>query len=95
MSETNADDHPDAAQAAIQARNWGLAQTELDTTVRADPRNADIHNLMGCIARKSPTPNLPKAFEHYKIAQQLNPKHRGAHEYIGEAYLMNQPPLKL
>ncbi|MCX7279383.1 MAG: tetratricopeptide repeat protein [Burkholderiales bacterium] len=92
MSETNSDDHLKAAQAAIQARNWGLAQTELDTAVRADPRNADIHNLMGYTARKSPTPNLAKAFEHYKIALQLNPKHRGAHEYIGEAYLMNQQP---
>lgn len=92
MSETNADDHLKAAQAAIQVRNWRLAQTELDTAVRADPRNADIHNLMGYTARKSPTPNLPKAFEHYKIALQLNPQHRGAHEYIGEAYLMDKQP---
>jgi Tfp pilus assembly protein PilF len=92
MSETNSDDHLKAAQAAIQARNWDLAQSELNIAVRADPRNADIHNLMGYTARKSPTPNLPKAFEHYKIALQLNPKHRGAHEYIGEAYLMDQQP---
>ena len=28
------------------------------------------------------------AFKHYQRALQLNPRHRGAHEYIGEAYLM-------
>jgi Tfp pilus assembly protein PilF len=92
MSETNSDDHLKAAQTAIQARNWDLAQSELNIAVRADPRNADIHNLLGYTARKNPTPNLTKAFEHYKIALQLNPKHRGAHEYIGEAYLMDQQP---
>ena len=28
------------------------------------------------------------AFKHYERALQLNPRHRGAHEYLGEAYLM-------
>jgi hypothetical protein len=28
------------------------------------------------------------AFKHYGRALQLNPRHRGAHEYAGEAYLM-------
>jgi lipoprotein NlpI len=27
-------------------------------------------------------------FKHYSEALRINPKHRGAHEYIGEAYLM-------
>ncbi|MDI1272273.1 hypothetical protein [Polaromonas sp.] len=27
-------------------------------------------------------------FKHYGEALRLNPKHRGAHEYVGEAYLM-------
>ena len=31
---------------------------------------------------------LDKAFVHYRRALQINPQHRGAHEYIGEAYLM-------
>ncbi|WP_394788209.1 tetratricopeptide repeat protein [Rhodoferax sp.] len=92
MSEPPSGQHLKTAQAAIKAQNWNLAQTELDAAVREDPRNADIHNLMGYTARKSPTPNLPKAFEHYKIALQLNPRHRGAHEYIGEAYLMDKQP---
>ncbi len=28
------------------------------------------------------------AFKHYYAALKLGPKHRGAHEYLGEAYLM-------
>ena len=31
---------------------------------------------------------MDKAFEHYKRALMIEPHHRGAHEYIGEAYLM-------
>jgi len=27
-------------------------------------------------------------FKHYQEALRLDPKHRGAHEYIGEAYVM-------
>ena len=31
---------------------------------------------------------MDRAFEHYERALQLNPRHRGAHEYLGEAYLL-------
>ena len=31
---------------------------------------------------------LDLAFKHYDRALTLNPRHRGAHEYIGEAYLI-------
>jgi tetratricopeptide (TPR) repeat protein len=31
---------------------------------------------------------LELAFKYYHRALALNPRHRGAHEYIGEAYLM-------
>jgi len=31
--------------------------------------------------------DLEQAFRHYHEAVRLNPEHRGAHEYIGEAYL--------
>jgi len=29
---------------------------------------------------------MKQAFEHYERALKLNPRHRGAHEYVGEAY---------
>jgi len=33
-------------------------------------------------------------FKHYNEALRIDPKHRGAHEYIGEAYLMIGNPGK-
>jgi tetratricopeptide (TPR) repeat protein len=60
--------------------------------VKAEPGNADAHNLLAYSYRKSPSPDLAKAFEHYNIALRLNPRHKGAHEYIGEAYLMDRKP---
>ena len=60
--------------------------------VREEPRNADIHNLLGYSLRKQARPDLPRAFEHYRRAIELDPRHKGAHEYIGEAYLMDRKP---
>jgi tetratricopeptide (TPR) repeat protein len=37
---------------------------------------------------------LDDALRHYEAALRLNPRHRGAHEYIGEAYLMVNDPAK-
>jgi Flp pilus assembly protein TadD len=81
-----------AARKAIEAKDWNKASAELNAAVRQDPRNADVHNLLGYSARKRATPDLPKAFEHYNTALKLDPKHKGAHEYIGEAYLMDKKP---
>jgi DNA-binding SARP family transcriptional activator len=30
---------------------------------------------------------MDQVFKHYNEALRLDPKHRGAHEYLGEAYL--------
>jgi len=57
-------------------------------------RNADLHNLLGYVHRKKTPPDLDKAFEHYRQALDIDPGHKGAHEYIGEAYLMRQQPAK-
>ena len=80
------------ARKAIEAKDWARAKTELDAALREEPRNADVHNLLGYSYRKRANPDLPKAFEHYNMALKLNPNHRGAHEYIGEAYLMDKKP---
>jgi tetratricopeptide (TPR) repeat protein len=82
----------DQARLAIKARDWKKALASLNVALKEDPRNADVHNLLGYSYRKQASPNLPKAFEHYKLALKLDPKHKGAHEYIGEAYLMDKKP---
>jgi Flp pilus assembly protein TadD len=81
-----------AARKAIDGKDWSKALFELNQAARDEPRNADIHNLLGYTYRKRATPDLAQAFDHYKTALSLNPKHKGAHEYIGEAYLMDKKP---
>jgi len=75
-----------AGRAAIEARNWDVAIWALSSAALRDTRNADIQNYLGYAYRH--TGQLDLAFKHYRRALQLNPRHRGAHEYIGEAYLM-------
>jgi tetratricopeptide (TPR) repeat protein len=78
------------AQQLIDQKDWTGALVELKRALRKDRRNADVHNLMGYSYRKSG--QLDDAFDSYRTALRLNPDHRGAHEYIGQAYLqINQP----
>ena len=86
--DTPAPKDPDVvhAQKAIKDKNWDTAMELLEKAVARDPKNADIHNLMGYTERNRG--NLDAAFKQYEQALSLNPRHRGAHEYIGEAYLM-------
>jgi Flp pilus assembly protein TadD len=81
-----------AARKAIDAKDWSRAITELNAAERDDPRNADVHNLLGYSYRKRPSPDLPKAIEHYNTALRIDPRHKYAHEYLGEAYLMDKKP---
>ncbi len=92
VKQPNASERMDIAREAIKVKDWKKALAELNLAAREEPRNADVHNLLGYSYRKQASPNLPKAFEHYKTALNLNPKHKGAHEYIGEAYLMDKKP---
>ena len=81
-----------SAREAIKAKDIRKALAELRVALREEPRNAEVHNLLGYSYRKLNTPDLPKAFEHYREALRLQPTHKGAHEYIGEAYLMDKKP---
>ena len=75
-----------AGKAAIAAKDWTGAITSLSSAALRDTRNADIQNYLGYAYRQ--TGQLERAFAHYRRALALNPRHRGAHEYIGEAYLI-------
>ena len=77
-----------AARAAIGRGDWTGAQAGLKQALAAKPDNADYHNLYAYALRKGPNPEMAVVFKHYGEALRLDPKHRGAHEYIGEAYLM-------
>ena len=73
-----------AGQAAIEAKRWEAAIGPLSSAALRDTRNADIQNYLGYAYHR--TGQLELAFKHYGRALELNPRHRGAHEY--EAYLM-------
>ena len=75
-----------AGKTAMVAKNWDAAIRAFSSAALRDTRNADIQNYLGYAYRK--TGQLELAFKHYQRALQLNPRHRGAHEYIGEAYLI-------
>jgi len=81
-----------AGKQAIEAKNWGAAIKSLSSAALRDTRNADIQNYLGYAYRH--TGQFDLAFKHYARALQLNPRHRGAHEYVGEAYLMVNNPAK-
>jgi len=75
--------------AAAKARqDWDGAAASLRQALARDPGNADYHNLYAYSVRKGRNPDMNLVFKHYSEALRIDPKHRGAHEYIGEAYLM-------
>jgi tetratricopeptide (TPR) repeat protein len=86
----------DDVVAATGRKDWGRAQAILREALAANPGNADYHNLYAYAIRKGANPDMNLVFKHYNEALRIDPKHRGAHEYIGEAYLMvgNLPKAK-
>jgi Flp pilus assembly protein TadD len=73
-------------RAAVDAKDWPAAIRAFSSAALRDTRNADIQNYLGYAYRH--TGQMELAFKHYGRALELNPRHRGAHEYVGEAYLM-------
>ena len=75
-----------AGKQAIADMRWSAAIKALSSAALRDTRNADIQNYLGYAYRNAG--QMEPAFVHYGRALALNPRHRGAHEYVGEAYLM-------
>jgi Flp pilus assembly protein TadD len=83
-----ADRDPDyaAGKKAIVEKRWEDAIASLSKAERRDPDNPDLQNWLGYANR-----NLKRydpAFKHYGRAIELDPRHRGAREYLGETYLL-------
>jgi Flp pilus assembly protein TadD len=76
------------ARAAIARQDWTGAQAILRQAVVRNPQSADAHNLYAYSMRKGPHPEMDLVFRHYNEALRIDPQHRGAREYLGEAYLM-------
>jgi len=76
------------AREAAARKDFAAAAALLRDALAKTPENPEYHNLYAYAVRKGPDPNMDLVFKHYHEALRLAPKHRGAHEYIGEAYLM-------
>jgi cytochrome c-type biogenesis protein CcmH/NrfG len=71
--------------AAVKAAQWDKAIAPLNAYLAREPNDADAWNELAHAYRKSG--DLDNAFKGYARALQIDPKHRNAHEYLGEAYL--------
>lgn len=74
-----------ATRKAIDAKDWAGAINLLERDVAGNIATADTYNYLGYAHRK--LGQYDAAFKHYGQALKMNPDHRGAHEYVGEAYL--------
>ncbi len=75
-----------AGKQAMDRKNWPEAAKRFNVALKRNPDSADLQNYLGYSYRNLKQFDL--AFKYYKRAIELDPRHRGAHEYIGEAYLM-------
>lgn len=73
------------ARAFIKASKWPQAITLLKRIVAGSPNNADALNLLGYSLRKSG--DTANALGFYLKALKINPRHKGANEYLGELYV--------
>jgi tetratricopeptide (TPR) repeat protein len=73
------------ARALIRAEKWPEAVEMLKAIVADNANNADANNLLGYALRKSGDYKNAQGF--YLKALKLNPRHKGAHEYLGELYV--------
>lgn len=72
------------AETLIKEEKYGEAIAALNALGKPD--DADVLNLLGYAHRK--LGKLDEGIVFYTKALAANPQHRGAHEYLGEAYLM-------
>jgi tetratricopeptide (TPR) repeat protein len=75
-----------AGKKAMVAGDWNAAIKALTSAGLRDARNADIQNYLGYVYDR--LRQFDRAMRYYEQALALNPRHRSAHEHLGEAYLM-------
>jgi tetratricopeptide (TPR) repeat protein len=73
------------AQTQIEQKDWPAAVARLEKYVKDNPTDPDGFNLLGYSLRQ--LKRYPEAIQNYKEALRLDPQHRGAHDYLGQAYV--------
>jgi len=75
----------DTAEKAVKAGNYARAISLLQEVVAKNPGNADAWNYLGFSRRK--LNDYKNSLIAYEKALSINPKHKGALEYLGELYI--------
>ena len=73
------------AQKSIDMQRYREAIADLEKVIKDKPKDADALNLLGFSHRKLHEFDL--SVSYYMKALASDPNHRGANEYLGEAYL--------
>ncbi|MFO1350081.1 MAG: tetratricopeptide repeat protein [Gammaproteobacteria bacterium] len=73
------------AEQAIEAKDFAKAIAVLKPLADAGKADADVFNLLGFSHRKLGQYDI--ALDYYQRALALDPKHKGANEYLGELYV--------
>ena len=76
----------------VANQNYQAAIRYLLKALETNPENADFYNLLGYSHRNLEMND--KAFFYHEKTLFLDPRHKGAHEYIGELYLKLKQPEK-
>jgi tetratricopeptide (TPR) repeat protein len=69
----------------VKGEQYDEAIPLLQNVVADNPRDADAWNYLGFCSRK--LGKKEDALGYYQKALAIDPKHKGAHEYLGELYL--------
>ena len=72
-------------QQLIEDEDYQAAIMKLEEALLESPDDADLLNLLAYSHRKSM--HFELALDYYQKALQVEPRHRGANEYLGELYL--------
>ena len=64
---------------------YAQAFSKLEKAYKSDKKNPDILNYMGYTSRK--VGNFSEAEKYYLKGLDINPKHNGINEYLGELYV--------
>ena len=79
------DSHLTPFKKLIDDEKYDMAISELEKALVKSPDDADLLNLLAYSQRKMM--RFDDALVNYQKALQIEPKHRGANEYLGELYL--------
>jgi tetratricopeptide (TPR) repeat protein len=85
QSARNQDPDFRAGLDAAKRKDWPQVAVRMDAYIKRKPDDADAWTQLGHAHRL--TGKVDTALDAYDKALKIDPKHRGAHEYLGEAYL--------